>query len=633
MSKKEFKAESKRLLNLMVNSIYTHKEIFLREIISNASDAIDKLCYLSLTDERVGLSRSDFAINITIDKNNRILKISDNGIGMTYDELEENLGTIAESGSLKFKSDILEKNKDNKDAGIDIIGQFGVGFYSAFMVADEISVLSRAFLSEEANLWHSDGVDGYTITPDHRDTVGTDIIIKLKADTEDEDYSKFLETYTIENLVKKYSDYIRYPVKMEREKYIPKKDGEEESPETVEFETVTLNSMIPIWQRNKSELKDEDYENFYSEKFFDFEKPIKWIHIDAEGVVCYKALLYIPSKAPYDYYTRDYKKGLQLYSSGVLIMDKCEDLLPEHFRFVRGVVDSPDLSLNISREMLQHSRELKTIASNLEKKIKAELLKLLKDDREKYETFYKSFGLQLKYGIASDFGVKKDLLQDLILFPSSHENKLTTLSEYVSRMKGEQKYIYFATGESIKKIESLPQAELIREKGYEILFFIDEVDEFAVQMMRNFEEKEFKSVNSDDLDLISEDDRKAASEKAKENSDLLKFIKETLGDRVKEVKLSQKLKNYPVCITAAGGISFEMEKYLNVVQPNSATKADRIFEVNPDHNLFNKLDSLFLNDKKEAAKYIEVLYNQALLMANLPIEDPASYSKLLFELL
>ncbi|MCL2322702.1 MAG: molecular chaperone HtpG [Oscillospiraceae bacterium] len=627
MDKKQFKAESKRLLDLMINSIYTHKEIFLRELISNSSDAIDKLCYISLTDPNVGLSRSDFAIDITIDKESRIFKISDNGIGMTQEELELNLGTIAQSGSLEFRNQ-MEKATD-EESKIDIIGKFGVGFYSAFMVSEDVKVLSRAYGKDDAYIWESEGADGYTVSMSNRDKVGTDVILTLKEDTEDEKFSRFLETYTIENLVKKYSDYIRYPIRMEKEKYDP--DKKENAPK--EYEIETLNSMVPIWQRNKNELKDEDYENFYKDKFFDFENPLKWIHVDAEGVVTYKSLLFIPSKASYDFYTRDYKKGLQLYSSGVLIMDKCEDLIADHFRFVRGVVDSPDLSLNISREMLQHSRELKTIANNLEKKIKAELLKMLNTEREKYEKFYKAFGLQLKYGIASDYGMHKDILQDLLLFPSSNSEKLTTLSEYVSRMKEGQKNIYFATGDSIKNISNLPQAELVREKGYEILYFTDEIDEFAIQMMRNFETKEFKSINSDDLDLISEEAKKASKKKAKESKDLLSFVKECLNDKVKEVKISEKLKNTPVCITASGGLSFEMEKYLNLVQPESEAKADRVLELNPDHKLFTKLNELYTVNKDEAKKYVDILYNQALLMAGLPVDDPVAYSNLLFELI
>ena len=638
MSKKQFKAESKRLLDLMIHSIYTHKEIFLREIISNASDALDKLCYLSLTDSDVGLNRSDFAIDITIDKTARILKISDNGIGMTREELENNLGTIAKSGSLDFKDNMNRANgdiaengseKENKSMPIDIIGQFGVGFYSSFMVADEVQVLSRAYGNEGGNLWKSEGVDGYTIAPAERETAGTDVIIKLKADADGEDYGRFLESYTIEGLIKKYSDYIRYPIRMEKEVYA----SDESELTEKKTEIATLNSMVPVWQRSKSELKEEDYDAFYQEKFFDMEKPLAHIHVDAEGVVSYKALLYIPGKASYDYFTRDYKKGLQLYSSGVMIMDKCEDLLPEHFRFVRGVVDSPDLSLNISREMLQHSRELKTIAANIEKKIKNELQKMLANNREQYEIFYKSFGIQLKYGVTAEFGRHKELLQDLLLFASSDGDGLTSLAEYVSRMKPDQKHIYFATGESVKKIALLPQTELLRDKGFEILYFTDEVDEFAAQLMRTFDEKEFKSANSDDLDLSSDKEKEETAQKETESKDLLSFVKETLGDRVKEVKISQKLKNHPVCLTATGGISFEMEKYLNTVQPESDAKADRLLELNAEHRLFGRLDELYTTDKEQAQKYVEVLYTQALLMAGLSVDDPVGYSDLLFGLL
>ncbi len=634
MSKQAFKAESKRLLDLMIHSIYTHKEIFLREIISNASDALDKLCYLSLTDQSVGLSREDFAIDITLDKENRILKVSDNGIGMTREELENNLGTIAKSGSLDFKSR-MGKPEGKEEAGgeevpIDIIGQFGVGFYSAFMVADNVQVITRAFGSEEALLWESEGVDGYSISEAQRSAAGTDVILHIKPDAEEEDYSRFLEGYSVEGLVKKYSDYIRYPIRMDKEVYDEEDDPKGKRKKT---ERVTLNSMIPVWQRNKSELTDEDYNSFYQEKFFDMEKPLRHIHVDAEGVVSYKALLFIPRKTSYDYFTRDYKRGLQLYSSGVMIMDRCEDLLPEHFRFIRGVVDSPDLSLNISREMLQHSRELKTIAANIEKKIKNELKKMLDNAREEYELFYKSFGIQLKYGVASEFGMHKELLQDLLLFKSSAGEGLTTLSEYVSRMQADQKYIYFATGESVKRIAALPQTELLREKGYEILYFTDEVDEFAAQIMRTYEEKEFKSCNSDDPDLIDAKKKKDAEKKERESKDLLAFVKETLGDRVKEVKISQKLKNNPVCLTAMGGMSFEMEKYLQAVQPDSDATADRLLELNAGHRLFGILESLYESNKTKAAQYVEVLYTQALLMAGLPVDDPVQYSELVFGLL
>ena len=632
MAKKQFKAESKRLLDLMINSIYTHKDIFLREIISNASDALDKLCYLSLTDRTVGMNRTNFAIDITVDKENRVLTISDNGIGMSKDDLENNLGTIAKSGSLKFKADMENGEAEkNSDMPIDIIGQFGVGFYSSFMVADEVKVLSRAYGSDEAFLWQSEGADGYTVTPSERGAAGTDVIIKIKEDADGEDYSRLLESYTIETLIKKYSDYIRYPIRMEKETYIPPKEGETES--TTATEIAVLNSMVPVWQKNKNELTDEDYDGFYREKFYDFEKPLCHLHVDAEGVVSYKALLFIPSKTSYDYFTKDYKKGLQLYSSGVLITDFCEDLLPEHFRFVRGVVDSPDLSLNISREMLQHSRELKTIAANIEKKIKAELLKLLNNERSKYEQFYESFGVQLKYGVASEFGRHKELLEDLLLFKSSNGDGMTTLKEYTERMTDDQKCVYYATGESVKKISTLPQTEILKEKGFEILYFTDEVDEFSVQMMRSYADKEFKSVNSDDLDLASEEDKKATEEKAEESKDLLTFIKETLGDRVDEVKLSSKLKNHPVCLTATGGMSFEMEKYLKAVQQDSPAKAGRLLELNSEHRIFGQLNGLYASDADKAKKYVEVLFTQALLMAGLPVDDPVSYSDIVFGLL
>jgi len=646
MPKKQFKAESKHLLDLMINSIYTHKEIFLREIISNASDALDKLCYISLTDQNVGLNRSDFEINIKIDKENGILTISDNGIGMTADELENNLGIIAKSGSLQFKADMEKtfpsdrEETADEDSKTNIIGQFGVGFYSAFMVADEIKVISKAYGTEQASIWTSSGADGYTIAPAERTAAGTDIIIKLKTDTEDEKYSRFLQEYTIENLIKKYSDYIRFPIKMEKEvykpvgdEYNPQRAGSVPSDNLTKTEITTLNSMVPIWQKNKNELKAEDYEEFYKTKFHDMETPIGYTHVDAEGAVSYKALLFIPAKTSYDYFTKEYKKGLQLYSNGVLIMDKCEDLVPEHFRFIKGVVDSPDLSLNISREILQHSRELKTIALNIEKKIKNELLKMLKNDREKYEEFYKSFGIQLKYGIASDFGMHKEQLQDLLLFFSSKDEKMTTLSEYVSRMKKDQKHIYYATGETVQKIANLPQAELLRDKGFEILYFTDEVDEFAARMINAYNEKEFKSANSDDLDIISKSEKKAIEKKQKESKDLIEFVKESLGDKVKEVKLSTKLKNHPVCITATGGISFEMEKYLKQIQEENAPKADRLLELNAEHKMFKKLNDLFENDKEKAKKYIEVLYTQSLLIAGLDIENPIEYSDLLFELL
>jgi len=631
MAKKQFKAESKRLLDLMINSIYTHKEIFLREIISNASDAVDKLCYMALTDADVGMSREDFEIRIELDKGNRTLTILDNGVGMTREELESNLGTIARSGSLQFKKD-MAADESGKDEEIDIIGQFGVGFYSAFMVSDKVKVISRAYGSDEAWCWESSGTDGYTVTTCEKAAPGTDIIMSIKPDADEENYSQFLDEYQLTTLVKKYSDYIRFPIKMEREKRRPKEGGEENEMETYR-EVETLNSMVPIWQRNKSEVTQEDLHAFYKEKFFDFEDPVKAIQVDAEGIVSYKALLFIPAKASYDYYTKEYQRGLQLYSSGVLIMDKCADLLPEHFRFVRGVVDSPDLSLNISRELLQHDRQLKTIAANLEKKIRNELMKLQRDDREKYESFFNVFGLQLKYGVLADFGKSKEQLQDLLLFHSSDSDKPATLAEYLTRMKEDQKDIYYATGDTSVKIAALPQAERIRDKGYEILYFTHEVDEFVARTLMAYQEKSFKSVNSDDLDLESEEEKDALKKKGEDSKPLLDFVKETLGDGVSEVKVSHKLRSHPVCLSAGGALSFEMEKYLNQVQPDGNAKADRILELNADHPVFGKLDMLRETDKDAAARCAKILYHQAELMAGLTIEDPAAYSELVFELM
>lgn len=630
MSKKQFKAESKRLLDLMINSIYTHKEIFLREILSNASDAIDKLCYIALTDRSVGMNREDFAITITRDKESRILTVSDNGVGMNKEELESNLGTIAKSGSRQFKDDMPAEAK--ADETIDIIGQFGVGFYSAFMVSEEVTVISRAYGSEEAWCWKSQGAEGYTITQCEKEAPGTDIIMKIKADTEDDDYSQWLDEHKLAGLVKKYSDYIRYPIRMDREKRRPIEGSENHEMETY-VETETLNSMVPIWQRNKSEVTDEDYNAFYKEKFFDFQDPAKAIHVDAEGVVSYKALLFIPAKASYDYYTKEYEKGLQLYSSGVLIMDKCGDLLPEHFRFVRGVVDSPDLSLNISRELLQHNRQLKTIAANLEKKIRNELLKMQSGEREKYEEFYKAFGLQLKYGVLNEFGMNKDKLMDLLLFSSSYGDKPTNLAEYFARMQEDQKDIYYATGDSVQKIAALPQAERLREKNYEILYFTHEVDEFVAQTLMTYQEKPFKSVNRDDLELETEEEKAAAKQQEEESKPLLDFVSETLGDAVKEVKISNRLRTHPVCLTAGNALSFEMEKYLNTVQPDSGAKAERVLELNAEHPVFAKLRELQKSDTEAAVRYTKILYHQAELMAGLPIEDPVAYSELVFGLL
>ena len=634
MEKKEFQAESKRLLDLMINSIYTNQEIFLREIISNASDAIDKLAYQALTDQSVGLNRSDFAITLKADEKYRLLTISDNGIGMTQEEMEENLGTIAKSGSLQFKKDLAA------DADVDIIGQFGVGFYSAFMVAEAVTVISKKFGSDQAYMWQSSGADGYTITPCERDGAGTDVILKLKADTEDENYSRFLKSYELRSLVKKYSDYIRYPIKMdvETQKLKEQPEGEEKKEDAKpEYETVveteTFNSMVPLWQRKKKDITEDEYAQFYRDKFFDFEAPLSTIHFSVEGAVTYQAMLFIPARAPYDYYTKDYKKGLQLYSSGVLIMENCADLLPEHFRFVRGVVDSQDLSLNISREMLQHDRQLKIIANNLEKKIKAELVRMEKDDREKYEKFFAAFGRQLKYGVVADYGTHKDLLQELLLFWSSKENKLVTLQEYVDAMPEDQKFIYFAAGESRSRLQQLPQAEPVQEKGYDILFFTDEVDEFVAQTLMKVGEKEFRNVAADDLGLQTEEEKKAAEETETEAKDVLDFLKETLGEKVKEVRLSKALKSHPVCLAPDAGMSFEMEKYMKRVNPDFAYEAGRILEINAGHPVFTALRSAMESDPEKAKKYARLLYSQALLMADLPLENPTEYTDLVCSLM
>ena len=632
MAKKQFKAESKRLLDMMINSIYTHKEIYLRELISNASDAIDKLCYLSLTDNNVGMSRDDFYIRIEVDKENRLLRISDNGIGMSKEDLESNLGVIARSGSLQFKNDIQEEQRDEN---IDIIGQFGVGFYSAFMVSDVVTVISKKYGEAESWKWTSSGVDGYTVTACEKDTTGTEITLEIKQDIEDEDYSRFLNEHTISSLIKKYSDYIRYPIRMEQEKHRDKNEGQEgKDPEWETYrELDTLNSMIPLWQRNKSDITDEDLNQFYQEKFFDYEKPVKTIRVDAEGMVSYKALLFVPAKASYDYYTKEYKKGLQLYSSGVLIMDKCEDMIPEYFRFVRGVVDSPDISLNVSREMLQQTRQVKTIATNIENKVRSELEKMLKEDRETYEKFWQAFGIQLKYGVVTDFGSHKDKLKDLLLFHSSAGDKLTSLAEYVERMKEEQKSIYYAAGDNIQLIASLPQTEFIREKGYEILYFTDEVDEFMAQALMQYNDKPLKSVNDDDPDLKTEDEKREIENQEKENKDLLDFVKDTLKDEIKEAKISGKLRNQPVCLTADGSLSFEMEKYLNQVQPDNKVHAERVLELNAEHPIFQKLKELQESDRTQAETYVKILYYQAELMAGLPINNPSSYSELVFGLM
>ncbi|MDD2215801.1 MAG: molecular chaperone HtpG, partial [Eubacteriales bacterium] len=572
MAKKQFKAESKRLLDLMINSIYTNKEIFLRELLSNASDAIDKIYYKALTDENLSFNQNDYYIKITTNKPDRILKIVDTGIGMTKEELEDNLGIIAKSGSYNFKQD-----NEMKD-GFDIIGQFGVGFYSAFMVADKVTVISRAFDSDGAYKWESVGTDGYTVEPAEKDCVGTEVILKIKENTEDEKYDNYLEEYYIRSLVKKYSDFIRYPIKMDIRESRLKEGSEDEFEEYIEEQTV--NSMVPIWRKNKNELKSEDYENFYSEKRYGFDKPLKHIHISADGVISYNAILYIPEKIPFDFYTKEYEKGLELYSNGILIMNKCPDLLPDHFSFVKGMVDSEDFSLNISRELLQNSRELKLIAKNIKNKIKSELENMLNKDRETYEVFYKSFGRQLKYGIYSEYGMNRDDLQDLLLFYSSTEKKMVTLDEYISGMKEEQKYIYFVSGESIDKIEKLPQIELVSDKGYEILYLTEDIDEFAIRMLMSYKEKEFKSVSDGDLGFENEDGKKDEEPEDQTTKDLLGLMKEVLGEKVMDVRLSRRLKSHPVCLSTEGGVSIEMEKVLSSMPVDSGIAAQKILEIN-----------------------------------------------------
>ncbi len=636
MAKKQFKAESKRLMDLMINSIYTHKEIFLREIISNASDAVDKLAYKSLTDDKVSVKRKDFGIVIVPDKTARTLTVSDNGIGMTREELESNLGTIAKSGSFQFKQELGDEKAANK---VDVIGQFGVGFYSAFMVADRVSVISKAYGSDEAWMWQSEGADGYTVTPCEKVGAGTDIIMHIKASTDEENYDAYLETYKLEELIHKYSDYIRYPIRMEVEDYRMKEKpadaGEDYRPEWESVrEWKTVNSMVPIWQRQKSKVKKEDYDAFYKEKFGDWQEPLCVLHASGEGAVEYKALLYIPSQAPYDFYTRDYEKGLQLYSSGVLIMDKCADLLPDHFRFVRGVVDSPDFSLNISREMLQHTRQLKVIAANLEKKVKAELVKLQKDDREKYEKFWEAFGMQIKVGMVSDYGQHKDLLRELLLFRSSAEGKNVTLAEYKDRMSQEQPYYYYASGESADKIDRLPQVERIRDKGYEILYLTQDVDEFVMQALGELDGKKFKSVSDEDALPQSEEEKKAAEEKAEQGKETVDFVKQTLGDKVKQVRISKILKSGAVCMTAEGTMTLEMEKYLRKIEGKSDIRAERVLELNPDAQAVQALRrAVEAGDKELAGKYAKLLYGQALLLADLPMEEPADFAALVCELM
>lgn len=630
MAKKQFKAESKKLLDLMIHSIYTHKEIFLRELISNASDALDKLYYQSLQSGDTGIQRSDFHIDLATDKELRTLTISDNGIGMTKEELETNLGTIAKSGSLAFKKEHTEPTED-----IDIIGQFGVGFYSAFMVADEVIVTSKAYGSDEAYQWRSKGADGYTVEPTSKDTVGTEIILHIKEDAEGENYSKFLELYMLKNLIKKYSDYIRYPIQTLVSKQRVKEDLETPEGEAPEMETYleleTLNSMEPIWKRNKSDVTKEDYHDYYKNKFGDYQAPCRTIRTSVEGVSSYTALLFIPQHAPWDYYSKDYEKGLQLYSSGVMIMDKCKELLPDYFNFVKGLVDSQDLSLNISRETLQHDRQLKNIAKNLEKKIKIELADFLKNDREGYEKFFDAFGRQLKYGMYENYGMHKDVLADLVLFYSSMEKKMVTFDEYITKMGEDQKYIYYAAGESVEKIDMLPQTEYIKDKGYEILYLTDEIDEFVLQMIGDYKDKEFKSVAAEDITAEESEEQKEAMRKAEEeNQNLLAFIKDSLSGKVEEVKLSPRLKGSAVCLTTKGFISLEMEKTLNAMPTDQIVKADRILELNPNHEVFTKLKEAYGSgeDGKELLKmYADLLYNQSLLISGLSIDDPVKFGE------
>ncbi len=638
MGKKQFKAESKRLLDLMINSIYTHKEIFLREIISNASDAIDKLCYISLTDDKVGLSRSDFNIRIKIEKEKRTLTVSDNGIGMTKEDMENNLGVIAKSGSFKFKNEL--KDEIGKE-DIDIIGQFGVGFYSAFMVADKITVISKAYGSEEAFCWESEGTDGYTITEAEKDNLGTDIIMHIKEDSEEESYSEYLESYKIRSLIKKYSDYIRYPIKCDVEKTRQVETGEkdENGNAKTKYETYTeietVNSMIPVWHKSKNEVSDEEAGEFYKEHFYDSDAPLKVIRVNAEGAVSYKAMLFIPEKVPFGYFTKEYEKGLQLYASGVLIMDKCKDLLPEHFRFVKGVVDSGNLSLNISRELLQHDRQLKIIAGNLEKKIKSELLKMMTANPESYEKFFNSFGLQLKYGVVNDFGMNKEMLKDLLMFYSSKEQRLVSIKDYVARMPEEQKFIYFACGESVNLIDELPQTERIKEKGYEMLYMTDDVDEFVVNILSEYEGKQFKSINDNDLGFETEEEKENTKKQSEDNKEMLDFIKESLDGKVYSVICSNKLKSHAVCLSTEGQITLEMEKYFASIPGNQdSPKAQRVLEINPSHKVFEALKGAYSGDDKEKVKkYAYLLYNEALLIAGLPVENPSEFAEAVSELM
>ena len=637
MAKKQFKAESKRLMDLMINSIYTHKEIFLREIISNASDALDKLAYRSLTDDSVTVKRKDLQINLVPDKASRTLTISDNGIGMSKEDLENNLGTIAKSGSRQFKADLNEGDKAAEK--IDVIGQFGVGFYSAFMVADKVTVISRAYGSDEAWQWESAGADGYTVAPAEKATPGTNIVMHLKEDAEGENYSDYLEQRVLSGLVKKYSDYIHYPIRMEmensRQKERPADAGEDYKPEwEIVKEWETLNSMVPLWQRPKSKVTEEEYNAFYKEKFGDWEDPLAVIHTSAEGMVSYKAMLYVPARPPFDFNTREYQRGLQLYSSGVLIMDKCSDLVPDYFGFVKGVVDSPDFSLNLSREVLQHDRQLKIIATNVEKKIKAELLRMMKDDREKYEKFWAAFGHNMKYGVVSDYGAHKDVLKDLLLFWSSKEGKLISLNEYKERMPASQQFVYYAWAESVDKAERLPQVERIRDAGYEILYLTEEVDEFVVGVLAELDGKAFKNVSDEDALPQTDEEKAAADKRAEENKDVLDFVKETLGERIKEARVSRILKSGTVCLTADGPVTLEMERYFRKAGNDAMpVKAERVLELNADSGAFAALRDAVDNDREKAAKYAELLYAQALLIADIPLEDPAKYTELVCSLM
>ncbi|MBP2239649.1 molecular chaperone HtpG [Cytobacillus eiseniae] len=616
MEKKEFQAESKRLLEMMINSIYSQKEVFLRELISNASDAIDKIYYKALTDEQLTFEKDSYYIKVVPDKESRTLKIIDTGIGMTKEELENNLGVIAKSGSLAFKTE-----NEIKD-GHDIIGQFGVGFYAAFMVADVVTVISKAHGSDEAYKWESEGADGYSIETVRKDSIGTEIILKIKENTEDDNYDEYLEQYSIQTIIKKYSDFIRYPIKMEMSSSRPKEGSENEFEEFVEEQTI--NSMVPIWRKNKNELTNEDYDAFYMEKRYGFDKPLKHIHVSVDGTIRYNAILYIPEKIPFDYYSKEFEKGLELYSNGVLIMNKCADLLPDYFGFVKGMVDSEDLSLNISREILQHDRQLKLIAKNISKKIKSELQSLLKNDRAKYDEFYKSFGRQLKFGIYNDFGSNKEMLQDLIMFYSSKEKKMVTLDEYISRMTEEQKYIYYASGDSIERIDKLPQTEMVADKGYEILYFTEDIDEFAIKMLMTYKEKEFKSVSSGDLGIEADENEK--EDQNEEHQDLFAAMKDTLAGKVKDVRASKRLKSHPVCLSADGEVTIEMEKVLNMMPDNQNVKADKVLEINMNHDVFKSLKEAFEQDKVKLSLYTNLLYNQALLIEGLPIHDPVEFT-------